>query len=205
MLKDIEKLTRFVCDQFIPKNEPIDSGLHLYRAYMALKEVIEHINLVSEHYLALDFTKEYLQNSSHGKPSDKWRYVLNEDLNTLNDSVKNYLQLLNTIAPQNINGLLRSYLSEKYKSLAYYGVVRDEYSVGYIDAAGFTLRMTQLNTKATTSDSIYITQDTSIDLSTYEQRLELQELLRTRKQTLQIYLEEIKQYIIKNYTLEDLL
>ncbi len=117
MLNDITTLTTKIFDKFIPKNAPINSKRILYDIYRAMQKMIDSTKLVSEHYLALDFTEEYLQNSSFGEPSDKWRYFFNKDLEQLNNSVKDYLLKLNHLAPQNtIGACFDGYLSKIYNS-----------------------------------------------------------------------------------------
>jgi hypothetical protein len=206
MLKDVIKLTRYVFSNFIPTDTPVDSKLQLYRLYRALLEVVERTNLVAEHYLVRDFSEPALQNSSYGAPSDKWRKVLNGDLVKLTDSVKNYLQLLNTIAPFHEDSFsTRSYLAEKYSSLSYYGTVRDSYSVGYLDAASFTLKIAQLDSKHSNNDSSHILKYKKIELHTLEQREALQTDLREKKAELQEQLLSLKAYIKRHVSLEDLL
>ena len=98
-----------------------------------------------------------------------------------------------------------SFLSQKYKSLAYYGFVRDEYSVGYVDAGGFILRITQLDTKQNDNSSSYIAKHKQIDLAMFEQRVALQEILLKRNEQLQESLTTIQKYLLKYATLEELL
>lgn len=91
MLEDIQKITKILFDEFIRTNNEVKSTKNLYDIYRSLQKVIDNINLVSKHYLALNFTEEYLQNSSFRETSDKWRWAFNKDLEKLNDSVKSYL------------------------------------------------------------------------------------------------------------------
>lgn len=203
MLKDIEKLTKFAIEQFILDGVALNN-LILFRVYHALKELIENSDLVANHYLVLRFDEGFLENSSFGSPQNKWRFFLNKDLERLNESAKNYLQLLNALAP--IDEMNHgSFLSQKYKSLAYYGFVRDEYSVGYVDAGGFTLRITQLDTKQNDNTSSYLAKHKQIDLAMFEQRVALQEILLKRNEQLRESLTVIQKCLLKYATLEELL
>ncbi len=204
MLEDIEILTKYVFDQFIPKNTALYSPLHTYRAYMGLKKVIDRINLVAEHYLALDFAEEYLQNSSFGTPADKWRYFFNKDLDSLNRSVKDYLQILYYIAPKNKTSMTESYLDNKYSAKWFEAFVRDQYSVGYVSPCNFSLKAVALKTTVG-EEEYHIEKHFKIDLTTYEQRITLQNILRERKLELEKQLSLLKKYILSNYTLNDIL
>ncbi|MGM0641867.1 MAG: hypothetical protein ACQESN_10635 [Thermotogota bacterium] len=66
MLNDIVYTTEFVFNQFIPKNKPTRAKKAIYDLYRAMQELLDGVNLVSEHYLALNFYEPYLQGSQHG-------------------------------------------------------------------------------------------------------------------------------------------
>jgi len=88
MLQDIVFITKKVFDEFI--NKELANARMAYFTYVKLEEVIYGINLVANHYLALDFEKDFLESSSK-KPADKWRWVLNKDLESLNKAIKEYI------------------------------------------------------------------------------------------------------------------
>ena len=56
---------------------------------------------MANHYLALDFSEPYLQDSSWGEPIDKWRKFFNKDLELLNKSIKKYLLNLSELFYKN--------------------------------------------------------------------------------------------------------
>ena len=85
MLEDIKIVTTKVFDEFMDKK--LSSAKKVYLTYISMQSMIENIDLVANHYLALDFSKDFLQNSSWEEPADKWRYFFNEDLQTLNKSI----------------------------------------------------------------------------------------------------------------------
>ena len=74
MLKDILKVTNLIVSTIEKSEEKISSPISLYDMHRALCTVSDKISLVANHYLALDMTEEYLQNSSLGEPVDKWRF-----------------------------------------------------------------------------------------------------------------------------------
>ena len=90
MLKDIIFLSKKVFDEAFIKEENLSVPKKVYEIYRNLEEVISDLDLVANHYLALDFTEGYLQESSWGEPVDKWRKFFNMDLEQLNESIKKY-------------------------------------------------------------------------------------------------------------------
>jgi hypothetical protein len=205
MLKDIRKITRYALSQFEPENKALSNPKACYDVYRKLALVIDNANLVAEHYLALDFNEGYLQNSSWGKPSDKWRRFFNKDLDKLNKSIKEYLLELMELSLEDAITSFDSLLSEKYYMKHFYGFARDEYSVGHVDPCGFSLVSITLDTKVTDNKSLHIKKFHRLDLESYESRVALQQDIREEKKLLEVELKKLKEYILKNYTLEMLL
>ncbi len=204
MLNDITTLTTKIFDQFIPNNSPINSKKKLYDTYRAMQKLVDRTKLVSEHYLALDFTEGYLQDSSLGTPSDKWRYFFNKDLEELNKCAKKYLFELNHLAPKDSISCFEGYLSKIYREKTFYSYIKNHYNVGYVDPCGFSLSMSTLKLDVT-NDSVYIEDYGKIDLSTFEQRVALRDTLREKTILLQNDLARLKKYIENNFVLDDLL
>jgi len=203
MLDDIIKITQEVFSKFIKSHKPLSSPKKVYDSYRALSEVITNVQLVKEHYLALDFTEDFLQNSSYGEAVDKWRVVLNEDLESLNRSVKHYLLEINQLAFKDEQGMFGSFVSKLYNSKTFYGFVRDQYNVGFIEPCS-----TQLisNTLINNFDenSYHIEEFNRVDLSSYEKRVSLQKELQDKNILLIVELEKVQKYIVERYTIKDL-
>ncbi len=204
MLKDVVKITQKVFNEFVPNNEEVNSPKNVYAIYSKLAKVLDTLQLVSEHYLALSFEEEYLQNSSFGEPSDKWRYFFNKDLNYLNDATKEYLQVLSSISAKDDSFSCGGYLSKIYSAKSYYGFVRDKYSVGFIAPCSFTLITKKLSTKVD-AQADYLEEYKKIELSTYAQRVSLQQELQERHKNLLKLYQELQAYMLRNYALKDLL
>ena len=200
MLKDITKLTKIVFDEALDFSKNLHSPKTVYDIYRLLHVVIEETSLVASHYLALKFDEEYLQNSSCGEPVDKWRCTLNEDLETLNEATKKYLHSLSSIA---FEDSYQNILSKYFRPLHYYGFVRDEYTVGYIEPCSTTCIMLSLDMKSDNLDALK--KFKKIGLKSYQQRVELQKMLLKQKNLLQIEIEKLEKYIVKKYELKDLL
>jgi hypothetical protein len=62
-----------------------------------------------------------------------------------------------------------------------------------------------LDTKVTDNKSLHIKKFHRLDLESYESRVALQQDIREEKKLLEVELKKLKEYILKNYTLEMLL
>ncbi|MDX4051031.1 hypothetical protein Q6A83_09665 [Aliarcobacter skirrowii] len=203
MLKDILFLTKKVFDEALIKEENLPNPKKVYDVYRNLKDVISDLNLVANHYLALDFSEPYLQGSSWGEPIDKWRKFFNEDLEQLNESVKKYLHNLSHLGHDDFG--FETYVNTIYSAKIYYAFVRDRYSVGFVEPKCTSLHICKLRIDQTKVESLYISEHKKIDLSTYEARLNLKDHLNIIKNDLETELKNLKKYIKDRYTLDDLL
>ena len=203
MLKDILFLTKKVFDEALIKEENLTNPKKVYDVYRNLKDVISDVNLVANHYLALDFSEPYLQGSSWGEPIDKWRKFFNEDLEQLNESVKKYLHNLSHLGHGDFG--FETYVNNIYSAKIYYAFVRDRYSVGFVEPKCTSLHICKLRIDQTKVESLYISEHKKIDLSTYEARVNLKDHLNIIKNDLETELKNLKKYIKDRYTLDDLL
>ena len=203
MIKDILFLTKKVFDEALIKEENLPNPKKVYDVYRNLKDVISDLNLVANHYLALDFNEPYLQGSSWGEPIDKWRKFFNEDLEQLNESVKKYLHNLSHLGHGDFG--FETYVNNIYSAKIYYAFVRDSYNVGFVEPKCSFLHMNILKIEQNKIESFYISEHKKIDLSTYEARVNLKDHLNIIKNDLETELKNLKKYIKDRYTLDDLL
>ena len=203
MLKDILFLTKKVFDEALIKEENLPNPKKVYDVYRNLKDVISDLNLVANHYLALDFSEPYLQGSSWGEPIDKWRKFFNEDLEQLNESVKKYLHNLSHLGHGDFG--FETYVNNIYSAKIYYAFVRDRYSVGFVEPKCSFLHINNLKIELNKIESFYISEYKKIDLSTFEARVNLKDHLNIIKNDLETELKNLKKYIKDRYTLDDLL
>ncbi|MCT7447199.1 hypothetical protein [Aliarcobacter skirrowii] len=203
MIKDILFLTKKVFDEALIKEENLPNPKKVYDVYRNLKDVISDLNLVANHYLALDFSEPYLQGSSWGEPIDKWRKFFNEDLEQLNESVKTYLLNLAHLGHGDFG--FETYVNTIYSAKIYYAFVRDRYSVGFVEPKCSFLHINNLKIELNKIESFYISEHKKIDLSTFEARVNLKDHLNIIKNDLEIELKNLKKYIKDRYTLDDLL
>jgi len=202
-MRDIMIITKKVFNEALTSKDSLAKPKVVYDLYRDLSNVVSSVDVVAEHYLALDLTEDYLQNSSFGDPVDKWRYFLNADLEHLNSAVKKYLHTLSNIGFEyhSFGGILSKY----YSCTGYYGFVRDEYNVGFIDPCSSMLHITGLDPNLSDLNSIDIGKYSKIDLTTFESKKELQEQLKNINKSLYNELLKLKEYIQNHYTLNDLL
>ena len=203
MLKDILFLTKKVFDEALIKEENLSMPKKVYEIYRNLEEVISDLDLVANHYLALEFNEHYLQESSWGEPVDKWRKFFNMDLEELNESVKTYLHNLAHLGHGDFG--FETYVNTIYSAKTYYAFVRDKYSVGFVEPKCTFLHINNLKIEQTKIESFYISEHKKIDLSTFEARVSLKDELNDINTELQEELKKLKQYIKDRYSLDDLL
>ncbi|WWW10774.1 hypothetical protein V7P26_07050 [Arcobacter cryaerophilus gv. pseudocryaerophilus] len=203
MLKDIIFLSKKVFDEAFIKEENLSVPKKVYEIYRNLEEVISDLDLVANHYLALEFNEHYLQESSWGEPVDKWRKFFNMDLEQLNESIKKYL--LNLAYMRHGDYGFETYVNTIFNAKTYYAFVRDNYSVGFVEPKCTSLHICKLRIDQTKVESLYISEHKKIDLSTYEARVNLKDHLNIIKNDLETELKNLKKYIKDRYTLDDLL
>ena len=203
MIKDILFLTKKVFDEALIKEENLPNPKKVYDVYRKLKDVISDLNLVANHYLALDFTEGYLQDSSWGEPIDKWRKFFNEDLEQLNESVKKYLHNLSHLGHGDFG--FETYVNTIYSAKIYYAFVRDSYNVGFVEPKCSFLHMNILKIEQNKIESFYISEHKKIDLSTFEDRVSLKDELNEINTELKEELRKLKQYIKDRFNIDDLL
>lgn len=87
-------------------NEPFNDAVDAFReageslrisplasvVYMMQRDVINHYRYALKHYLTVDLSSPFLQNSSLGTPYQKWAKFTNEDFDTLFFSISNLLR-----------------------------------------------------------------------------------------------------------------
>ncbi len=202
MLKDITTITSKIFNIALSKEEPLMAPKLVYNVYRNLAKVIDDANCVANHYLALNFSEPYLQNSSLGEPVDKWRRFFNEDLERLNSSTKKYLHGLSNLTH---DGMYLAYMSNYYRHKTFYGFVRDHYSVGYVETCGKIMHIIQLEYKKFDTQSVYIEKFKQIDLSTFEMRKALQTHIISEVKKLKREHLILRNYILDKYKFEDLL
>ena len=201
MLKDIVTITIETFNEAFCADKILSRPKRVYDVYRNLQELISNVSLVSNHYLALDFTEHFLENSSFGEPIDKWRYFFNEDLKKLNESIKNYLFSISYLA---FEDGFETIVSKKYNCKSYYGFVRDNYNIGFVEPVGSMLHITKLELKDK-DNARYLAKYLKIDITTFESKKELQDKLNKRNELLKIELKKVKTYIQTKYVLDDLL
>lgn len=206
MLSDIVKISQEIFPLFLENNQSKTHALTLYDVYRCLNKVNSNINLVATHYLAVDFSSPFLQNSSFGAPEEKWKYFLNKDLKTLNESVKKFLLKIRNIAIIPNDEEIEKYFpfSILYKDKTYYEFVRDIYNIGHIDCSCKFLILDILSTEFD-PDNYYLTEFKKIDLSTFENRLQLKNNILARYEILKQFEIRLSDYISTNYTISDLM
>ncbi len=206
MLKDVLKLSKSLYNVFLLQGKTPAKVRSLYDSYRNLDAMINKIHLVADHYLVLRLDESFLQNSSYGEPKEKWRRVLNDDLETLNQSVKKHLlclQTLTAIDPNNPEEPIYP-LEQKFNDKAYYGFVRDHYDVGHVNAEGTHL-VSMVLTNTYDPKNYQVLKADHIEIDTYEKKVALQNLLKEKAKRFAELKNDIAEYLKSHYIIEDLL
>jgi len=205
MINNVVKVSEKVFDYFLEKNLKVSSAKNLYMVYFYLNKVIEDSKLVANHYLALTFEEEFLQDFSIGTPQDKWRYFLNKDLDKLNETVKKYLLLLTSISFESETSF-ESFIYEFYNCKGYSHFIKHQYDIGSVPPCSFCLIQHVLNTnfhdKVT---EIYIGERNKIDLSTYEKRKNLKNEILEEVKQLENLRSKTTDYFKRKFIIDDLM
>jgi len=206
LFDDILKLTQMTFAEIKGSKLSIRKILY-YDLYRALHEMNYDLYVVLEHYLALTFEEEFLvQTRSYPSAEEKWRDVINRDLIQANSKVQSYLLQLQYLSYDDQDDNLEFQITQKrpldeyinhknfYSALAHY-------SCGLILENSYILQKTAINFQALENNPI---ETISIDLSTYEKRLDVKkEGLATLAQLIAIE-KEVKAYLIANVSINDL-
>lgn len=204
MLEDIVALTSRTIEDSLAQHKNDMNGAKVYSVYKKLANLISSAKITANHYLALDFSEAYLQNSSFGAPADKWRYVFNRDLKVLNRRAKKLLLKLRYLCYET-DGVYDSFLFRYYNHKTYYGFVRDEYSIGFLQPCGFMMSYCILDTDFKKEESIYIGRYGKLNLAEFCDRGALKANILKNCDELEKQLSFIMDFLVQNFTIEDLL
>lgn len=206
IFNDILELTKLVFDEI--KKSPLSiNAIVYYDLYRAMNQMNYEIYVVLQHYLALTLKEDFLvHTTSYASAEEKWRKVLNRDLERANTHIQNYLLQLQHISyddrEENIDFFitqkrpLDDYINHKnfYASLKYY-------SCGYLKDDSYQLERTIIDCSKLAKEPL---KKGCIDLSTYPLRLKVKSQgLQTLRKLLHIE-ESMKKYILKNICVQDL-
>ncbi|MCI4400066.1 MAG: hypothetical protein JHC37_05830 [Campylobacteraceae bacterium] len=204
MLEDIVALTNYTIEDSLVAHKNDMDGAKVYSVYKKLANLISSAKITANHYLVLDFSEGYLQNSSFGAPADKWRYVFNKDLEELNKCAKKLLLKLRYLCYETDGNTYDSFLFRYYNHKTYYGYVRDQYSVGFLQPCGFIMNYCILDTDFKKEESEYIGRYGKLDLTEFCDREALKANILQNCNELEKQLSLIKVFLVQNFTIEDL-
>lgn len=96
-------------------------------------------------------------------------------------------------------------IAKIYHSMLYEVFVEKSYNVGFIEPNCCSLKIDCLNLNPKHHKKIDVYERKSIDLSTYESRVNLKNELIKINEELKPELQKLEEYILKRYTIKDLL
>lgn len=202
MLEDIREITRFVFDTFEPENKALSNPKICHNVYRKLALLTGKANFIAEYHLSIDLAHEISTNSSLSGAIFDWRHLFNGELEALNVLTKDYLQELTLLSLKDPSCNNHSLVGKKYNMMYFYFFVKERYNVGYIDPCDFMLTSLILNPKIHDNQNFDMANPSMLNLADGKSRVALQNHLRNIKKLLDVELERLKRYMVKNYTLE---
>ena len=207
LFADILKLTKMTFDEINQSKLSIRKILY-YDLYRALHTMNRAIYVTLEHYLALTFEESFLvETISFNSGTEKWRNVLNEDLTRTTCQVQVYLKQLQYLSYDDEDDNLGSYIMQKrpldnyIEHKNFYGSLA-RYTCGFIPDESYILERMTINLQSLKKDPLV---KTSVDLSTYEQRLQVKEEGLAILKQLIAYEKEMKMYLMSTTSVKDLM
>lgn len=189
----------------------------LYWLYLAMNEVIRNAGVVIEHYLPVSWESDFLVNTkSFDTPIEKWVVITNGDFARLTQSVKNLLErsiaYLNSDCSSELDGGLALYLGHKSIWAGRFLAFLD---VGTLTDDGSKLIAKSLDIVAISegrhgakifSQNIGSLMGVSeFDTSSQDKRLKLVEKGRSDIQRMRKIAQQLRIFLEKNVTVEQLL
>lgn len=197
MLEDVLFLTKNIFNETIYNTNKYNNAIIIYDVYRNLKELLDKLNFLSNHYLEVDFTEEYFKNLSYEDAMDKWRNLFNKNLEQLTLSTKKYLSSLNYLNPV--------FIDKHYRVIHYDAFVKLEYNVGFILPNSTILHKKTLKILEEKDKNYSIEEYKKIDLSILENRVNLKNDLDDVTLKLEYLSLKLKTYIKDSCTLDELL
>ena len=192
MITDITKLTQYLFNQGFENQEP----LNLYEVFDNLYKMINSIHLVANHYLTLKFDEDFLVNTCGFKSGiDKWRYVLNENLQELHKSIRKYLISLQSLKDSGI----KPKIYRIFKPLRYASLI-DFYE---LKIKNFEIKLKQIDIDLDYESNLKTTK--TISLKTFKDREKLKYHLFRQIQILEDEMDKLRKFISDNFTIDDIL
>jgi len=204
LFKDIQTINSAVIEKFFAcslRTDPIAT----YDYYRVLHNFKNSVRLVLIHYLGVAMESHFLQNSHYGTPLQKWRIIVNEDLDKATESAKILMNQLERLGhytdDEDYN--YKSTVSDFWPNAKqYYAYFNQHYSCGKVDEEGIFLHSSWFEI---IQDSKPMCSVIVHEIDSYEKRQSL--IDRTECVYKQLINDEnlLRKYILEHFTSKELL
>lgn len=205
MFQDIVKLTQFTLVNALENKNITLNVKEIYDAYRSMQRVIDTMHVLEVHYLPIPMDSNFLQNSQHGTPFQKWYLFTEQDFDNVRKKMREFLVnlLYITYCVWNEEDGIEEHISimEKIsRPKSMFGFFSYHYESGKLSTDGLNILYTKL-----IFEQKHYCEDSCIVIDTYEKRVSLCEEIRVSVEEMKDILKSIKSYLLSNASLEELL
>lgn len=203
MFQDVVQLTQFTLIKTLEDTPITLNTKALYDAYRKMDNAIFRMHVLESHYLSLPFDTDFLQNSNHGMPFQKWCCVIEEDFDMLRKEMRAFLAALVYVRYQKINEDFEKSISiiEKFVSIKHiFGFFSYHYESGKLSKDGQSILFAKL-----IIGEKYFYEESTIRIDSHEKRVALCQEIKDSIEEMKKLLYFVKSFILTNVSLEELL
>ena len=204
MFQDIVKLTQFTLGNALEDTTISLDMKSLYDAYRKMDSAIYAMYILEAHYLSIPLDSDFLQDSQHGTPFQKWYKVTEGDFDKVRIHLREFLtELVHVTYRKNEEDdedrpipIIEKHIRAKH----IYGFFVHHYESGKLSKDGQSVICNKLILE---NNEFY--KEVSIPIDTLEKRVALCQEIRICVEEMKQILQAIKTFILTDATLEELL
>lgn len=186
-------------------------GRAAYDLYLSIEQIQRNMDLALTHYFPIDYEVLCADTTNFDSAQEKWIYFTNRDFKLLDSSVCSFVQKAQQYKNMfHSSGALHSFFSYKSSWVAKFS---KKYQSGVVNATTIETRyllfarpFDEMSISGLDSNSFvhepFITQ---LDISTDEKRLDIEELAKKNIEKISDIKKELRQFIMKHCTMEEIL
>lgn len=176
----------------------------LYDTYRAMDRAIYAMHVLEAHYLGISLESNFLQNSDHGTPFQKWYKFTEEDFDKVRIHLREFLtELVHVTYAKNQEDeedtptpVIEKYIRAKY----IYGYFTHHYESGKLSKDGQSVVCNKLILE---NNEFY--NEVFISIDSFAKRVALCEEIRASVKEMKQILQAIRSFILAHVSLEELL
>lgn len=204
MFQDIVKLTQFTLVNALEDTTINLDMKALYDAYRKMDSAIYAMYILEAHYLSIPLNSDFLQDSQHGTPFEKWYLVTEGDFANVRKKMREFLSELVHVTyykKQEDDEDRPTPIIEKYiRAKHIYGYFTHHYESGKLSKDGQSVVCNKLILE---NNEFY--NEVSISIDSIEKRVALCEEIRASIKEMKQILHVIRCFILAHVSIEELL